>query len=89
MFLRKIKEVYKKKYSIRYYNLIGNSPYNDAYFTLGNPNEMAKDSVELIKIWTKEDKLKELIKKSYLTKADIVGVCSFTSQANELSIKLK
>lgn len=89
MFLKKIKKMCKKNYSIRNYNFIGNSPYNDAYFTLGSPNEMAKDSVELIKIWTKEDELKELIKKSYLTKDEIIESCSFVKQAEELSIKLK
>lgn len=75
----------KKKYTIRYSHAFNNPPFNTAFYYLGKPNSLAKKDYERIKIWTKEDRLKELYEKSYLTKEDILNSCHFSSQRQELN----
>ena len=79
----------KTKYNIRYYHSFNNPPFNDVYFTLGKPGGLAKNKMELMKIWTKEENLKSLINKPYLRKEDVIEACSLKGQREELSKLLR
>lgn len=78
------KNLFRKKYQIRYYHEFKNPPFNTVYFYLGKPNSLAKKECERIKIWSKKDKLVKVLEKPYLLKEDILCLCHFETQREEL-----
>lgn len=80
---------FRKKYQIRGYVKIDNPPYNDCYFLLGKIDTVYKRDYEKEVIWTKHDKLEELLAKPYITKKEILNACHFPKQRDALAMVLK
>lgn len=83
------KNIFRKKYQVRYYNDFKNPPFNDVFFCLGKPNSLGDKKYERIKIWSKKDKLLKVLGKPYVLKEDILSLCYFEKQREELIRVLK
>lgn len=92
----RIKLFFKKKYYIRYVIKMNNPPYNDVYFCIGDLKnkgtikEKAPDKdYEMEQLWSKKERIKELKKKEFLFKEDIINACCFEKQKKYMNINLK
>lgn len=84
-----LKNIFRKKYQVRYYKDFKNPPFNDVFFCLGKPNSLGDKKYERIKIWSKKDGLLKMMENSYLSKDDVLSLCYFEKQREELIRVLK
>lgn len=93
---KKIKLLFKKKYYIRYLIKMNNPHYNDVYFCIGDlknkgtiREKVPDKDYETKQLWSKKEIIRDLKKKPYLYKEDIINACYFKKQKQYLKINLK